>query len=193
MPIFCFCFQYFIKWPSLFQAVLESPAPNHEDDNDLWSQGYMLPGDDNSPMKRWSRENKWCRPSCIPISVILILIFLVVLLPVLDHATDKAEQIINHSPINMCNRSCRYKLLRRTYFISQDLFTLQYISGWKYTRRDVISQQFNAISFHFWNLVKSHRCCRTFYRDCFILLDFKKRGRFSRPIFIRGGHLFNLL
>lgn len=38
---------------------------------------------------RWGGAQGWCRPSCIPITVILILIVLVVLLPLLDHAADK--------------------------------------------------------------------------------------------------------
>lgn len=55
---------------------------------------------------RWGSKNGWCRPSCIPISVILILIFLVVLLPVLDQATEKALQKLNNrhnaNPSNIC-------------------------------------------------------------------------------------------
>lgn len=38
--------------------------------------------------QRWGAQS-WCRPSCIPITIILILIVLVVLLPLLDHAADK--------------------------------------------------------------------------------------------------------
>jgi len=38
--------------------------------------------------QRWGAQG-WCRPSCIPITIILILIVLVVLLPLLDHAADK--------------------------------------------------------------------------------------------------------
>lgn len=62
-------------------------------------------------MIRWGKKGQWCRPSCIPISFILILIFLVVLLPLLDHATEKALQILNFSTKNSCNSSCRISLV----------------------------------------------------------------------------------
>lgn len=83
----------------------------HDEDSDLWNQGYMLPGEDNSPIRRWGRKRSWCRPSCIPISIILILIFLVVLLPLLDHTVEKAEQILNRLSAETCNNSCSISLV----------------------------------------------------------------------------------
>ncbi|XP_012270908.1 phospholipase D3 isoform X2 [Orussus abietinus] len=61
-----------------------------DDDLELWDQsGFMLRNDVDDPLTgaKWGGQG-WCRPSCIPITVILILIVLVVLLPLLD-AADK--------------------------------------------------------------------------------------------------------
>ncbi|XP_048516453.1 5'-3' exonuclease PLD3-like [Dendroctonus ponderosae] len=59
---------------------------------------------------RWGGNNKWCRPSCIPITIICTLIFLVVLLPVLDHAAERALDQINSHDNNACN-SCSLTLV----------------------------------------------------------------------------------
>lgn len=75
-----------------FQTVLESnsrdpiQAPIGDvDDFELWDYSQML---------RQQQRYKWnngtvCKPSCIPIFFILILIVLVVLLPLLDSHNDK--------------------------------------------------------------------------------------------------------
>ncbi|XP_018571757.1 phospholipase D3 isoform X2 [Anoplophora glabripennis] len=68
----------------------------------------MIPSDADSPPARWGNKNKWCRPSCIPISIICILIFLVVLLPLLDHAAEKALLEINS--MDTCNNTCKLSL-----------------------------------------------------------------------------------
>ncbi|XP_012528482.1 5'-3' exonuclease PLD3 [Monomorium pharaonis] len=72
-------------------ARLDVNSPGGDDDLDLWDQtGFMLRTDVDDPLThaKWGAQN-WCRPSCIPITIILILIVLVVLLPLLDHAADK--------------------------------------------------------------------------------------------------------
>ncbi|XP_065170426.1 5'-3' exonuclease PLD3-like [Atheta coriaria] len=89
-------------------TVLEAPTLSNDEEGELWHHGYVIPSDhDSSPSRRWGSKNGWCRPSCIPISVILILIFLVVLLPVLDQATEKALQKLNNrhnaNPSNICS------------------------------------------------------------------------------------------
>ncbi|KAK4881376.1 hypothetical protein RN001_004695 [Aquatica leii] len=92
-------------------TVLESPTgTGHDEENDIWSQTYMLPGEgDHTALKRWGQKQAWCKPSCIPISIILILIFLVVLLPLLDHAMEKADAeiipMISGSPPDACSVS----------------------------------------------------------------------------------------
>ncbi|XP_070164828.1 5'-3' exonuclease PLD3 [Polyergus mexicanus] len=72
-------------------ARLDVNSPGGDDDFELWDQsGFMLRNDMDDPLTntKWGAQN-WCRPSCIPITIILILIVLVVLLPLLDHAADK--------------------------------------------------------------------------------------------------------
>lgn len=71
-------------------ARLDVNSPGGDDDFELWDQsGFMLRNDvDDLTNPKWGAQS-WCRPSCIPITIILILIVLVVLLPLLDHAADK--------------------------------------------------------------------------------------------------------
>ncbi|EZA57925.1 Phospholipase D3 [Ooceraea biroi] len=72
-------------------ARLDVNSPGGDDDLELWDQsGFMLRHDMDDPLAnaKWGAQS-WCRPSCIPITIILILIVLVVLLPLLDHAADK--------------------------------------------------------------------------------------------------------
>ncbi|KAF5298271.1 hypothetical protein FQR65_LT09782 [Abscondita terminalis] len=94
-------------------TVLESPTSiSHDEENDIWSQTYMLPGDnDNSALKRWGQKQAWCKPSCIPISIILILIFLVVLLPLLDHAMEKANTPIVPLMSGLSPNTCKVSLV----------------------------------------------------------------------------------
>jgi hypothetical protein len=79
------------KFPGLvsLQTVLESsnrdPAngPIGDDDFELWDQSQMLR---NQNRYKWNHGagGVVCKPSCIPIMFILVLIILVVLLPLLD-------------------------------------------------------------------------------------------------------------
>jgi len=108
-----------IKIPTLsksnqnfLQTVLESPSVSHEEENDIWSHTYMLPGEnDHGAFKRWGQKRAWCKPSCIPITVILILIFLVVLLPLLDHAMERAEPSMLLLPSGVCQNPCSISLV----------------------------------------------------------------------------------
>ena len=91
-----------------FQTVLESaptPGQQPEDDFELWDQSQMLHADSHRPL--W-RKGTICKPSCIPITVILVLIVLVVLLPLLDHNNDKHTL---HKPSNessfVCSDACK--------------------------------------------------------------------------------------
>ncbi|EEC05248.1 hypothetical protein IscW_ISCW003994 [Ixodes scapularis] len=45
----------------------------------------------------------WFRPSCIPISIILVLVVLVVLFPLLGHSRDPRA---SHGPLSKCKESC---------------------------------------------------------------------------------------
>ncbi|XP_024936685.1 phospholipase D3 isoform X2 [Cephus cinctus] len=97
-------------------ARLDVNSPSGDDDLELWDQsGFMLRGDVDDPLtnSKWGAQG-WCRPSCIPITVILILIVLVVLLPLLDHAADK--HLLNSTNSNndsslTCMDSCRVSLV----------------------------------------------------------------------------------
>ncbi|XP_017783984.1 PREDICTED: phospholipase D3 isoform X2 [Nicrophorus vespilloides] len=93
-------------------TVLEGPVLSNDEESDLWNHGYVMPTDhNNSPARRWGNKGSWCRPSCIPISIILILIFLVVLLPLLDQATEKALQKLNAPAQENCQNTCRIQLV----------------------------------------------------------------------------------
>ncbi|XP_063906501.1 5'-3' exonuclease PLD3-like isoform X2 [Zophobas morio] len=92
-------------------TVLEDHAANHDEDNHLWGHGYTQSECDGSPIRKWGQKNKWCRPSCIPISLICILIFLVVLLPLLDHATERALEELNRAVPASCINTCSLSLV----------------------------------------------------------------------------------
>lgn len=94
-------------------ARLDVNSPG-DDDLELWDQtGFMLRTDvdDHLTNGKWGKQG-WCRPSCIPISIILILIVLVVLLPLLDHAADKYS--LNATALNLestCMEHCNISLV----------------------------------------------------------------------------------
>ncbi|KAI4504438.1 hypothetical protein M0802_000909 [Mischocyttarus mexicanus] len=95
-------------------ARLDVNSSTGDDELELWDQsGFMLRNDVDDPLTnaKWGAQG-WCRPSCIPITVILILIVLVVLLPLLDHATDKL--VLNSTSIDpelTCMDSCSISLV----------------------------------------------------------------------------------
>ncbi|KAG5684408.1 hypothetical protein PVAND_013643 [Polypedilum vanderplanki] len=72
-------------------TVLESnnrdlnQVPVGDDDFELWDYSQMLR---NQQRYKWNNNGMVCKPSCIPIFFILILIVLVVLLPLLDSHND---------------------------------------------------------------------------------------------------------
>uniref|UniRef100_A0A6B2EFG0 Putative phospholipase d n=1 Tax=Phlebotomus kandelakii TaxID=1109342 RepID=A0A6B2EFG0_9DIPT len=87
-------------------TVLESNTNTAQDDDfELWDQHSDMLREQQGPM--WG-HNAWCKPSCIPISVILILIVLVVLLPLLDHSNEKAANRLNTF---LCQDSCNIQLV----------------------------------------------------------------------------------
>ncbi|XP_046592774.1 5'-3' exonuclease PLD3 isoform X2 [Neodiprion lecontei] len=97
-------------------ARLDVNSPSGGDDDlEMWDQsGFMLRGDADDPLtnSKWGAQG-WCRPSCIPITVILILIVLVVLLPLLDHAGDKhsSNSTFGNDPGSTCMDSCKINLV----------------------------------------------------------------------------------
>ncbi|XP_055713757.1 5'-3' exonuclease PLD3-like isoform X2 [Phlebotomus papatasi] len=89
-------------------TVLESNTNTAQDDDfELWDQHSEMLREQQGPM--WG-HNSWCKPSCIPISVILILIVLVVLLPLLDHSNEKSASRLNDSSF-LCQDTCNIQLV----------------------------------------------------------------------------------
>ncbi|XP_063987276.1 5'-3' exonuclease PLD3-like isoform X3 [Diachasmimorpha longicaudata] len=94
-------------------ARLDATSPPTEDDLELWDHsGFMLRSDfdDHLTHSKWGAQG-WCRPSCIPISIILVLIVLVVLLPLLDHAEPKHLSNSRNDSEFMCMNSCKISLV----------------------------------------------------------------------------------
>ncbi|XP_059618534.1 5'-3' exonuclease PLD3-like isoform X2 [Phlebotomus argentipes] len=88
-------------------TVLESNTNTAQDDDfELWDQHSEMLREQQGPM--WG-HNAWCKPSCIPISVILILIVLVVLLPLLDHSSEKTNRLSDSA--FLCPDSCNIQLV----------------------------------------------------------------------------------
>lgn len=90
-----------------FQTVLENNAPGApgDDDFELWDQSQMLA---HQQRNVYNKTSVCCKPSCIPITFILILIVLVVLLPLLDHQNDKQVAKSNSTFGGMCPDACRW-------------------------------------------------------------------------------------
>ncbi|XP_011315372.1 phospholipase D3 isoform X2 [Fopius arisanus] len=94
-------------------AKLDATSPPTDDDLELWDHsGFMLRSDfdDHLTHSKWGAQG-WCRPSCIPISIILILIVLVVLLPLLDHTDHKHLNNWRNESEFMCMSSCKISLV----------------------------------------------------------------------------------
>ncbi|EFN84877.1 Phospholipase D3 [Harpegnathos saltator] len=95
-------------------ARLDVNSPSGDDDLELWDQsGFMLRSDVDDPLTnaKWGAQG-WCRPSCIPITIILVLIVLVVLLPLLDHAAEKyALKAGAFDDESMCMDRCAVSLV----------------------------------------------------------------------------------
>ncbi|XP_021935542.1 phospholipase D3-like isoform X3 [Zootermopsis nevadensis] len=77
---------------------------------ELWDSRFMLRGDHEPEIgynhARWGPRG-WCKPSCIPITIILILIVLVVLLPLME---QKEVDYAKSSSIS-CPQTCRFSLV----------------------------------------------------------------------------------
>lgn len=86
------------------------------DDYDDWDSRYMLRSDQDDFGDKYNDmwgQKGWFKPSCVPISIILILIVLVVLLPLLDHADKQAQASLvkNLEQLHQCRSSCRFTLV----------------------------------------------------------------------------------
>ncbi|XP_058793368.1 5'-3' exonuclease PLD3-like isoform X2 [Phymastichus coffea] len=99
-------------------ARLDVNSPACDDEFDFWDQtGFMLRNDIDDPFNhgRWGSAQDWCRPSCIPITIILVLIFLVVLLPLLDQKEERQNlnttYLMNDSEFAACMSECNMSLV----------------------------------------------------------------------------------
>lgn len=76
---------------------------------ELWDSRFMLRGDHEPEIgykyNKWGPRG-WCKPSCIPITIILVLIVLVVLLPLME----QKEADCNKSSLS-CPQTCRFSLV----------------------------------------------------------------------------------
>lgn len=93
--------------------MLENNTPAGDDDFELWDQNQMLRSEQqNLYSSRWG-PGGWCRPSCIPITVIFTLIVLVVLLPLLENTNDPRTAYAGRgmSSPYVCSDRCRIQLV----------------------------------------------------------------------------------
>ncbi|XP_067006236.2 5'-3' exonuclease PLD3 [Anabrus simplex] len=88
---------------------------SEEAELELWDSRFMLRGDhEPEPTFRNARwgPRGWCKPSCIPITIILILIVLVVLLPLVDNQSVNEKPVKpTVPPVQLCKNSCRFSLV----------------------------------------------------------------------------------
>ncbi|KPJ14385.1 Phospholipase D3 [Papilio machaon] len=97
-------------------TVLESGsvgnASSSDEELEQWEQIFMMRDENgNSYNDKRKKRSIWCRPSCIPVSIVILLIILVVLVPLLDqpnvpHAASSQEPVTVH-----CSDECRLSLV----------------------------------------------------------------------------------
>jgi len=81
---------------------------------DEWDSRFMLRSDQDDFTDRYNEmwgQKGWFKPSCIPISIILVLIVLVVLLPLLDAADKHNKSTLNVGSGRECVHSCKMSLV----------------------------------------------------------------------------------
>ncbi|CAH2047776.1 unnamed protein product, partial [Iphiclides podalirius] len=107
-------FKEFLKLK--IKTVLESGsvgnASSSDEELEQWEQIFMMRDENgNSYNDKRKKRSIWCRPSCIPVSIVILLIVLVVLVPLLDqpnvaHVSSAAAPITVH-----CSDECRMSLV----------------------------------------------------------------------------------
>ncbi|XP_038214207.1 5'-3' exonuclease PLD3-like isoform X1 [Zerene cesonia] len=96
-------------------TVLESGsvgnASSSDEELEQWEQIFMMRDENgNSYHDKRKKRSIWCRPSCIPVSIVILLIVLVVLVPLLDqpniaHVLPSAARDLH------CSDECRLSLV----------------------------------------------------------------------------------
>ncbi|XP_054289745.1 5'-3' exonuclease PLD3-like [Macrosteles quadrilineatus] len=98
------------------KQILDRGSSLPSDDYDDWESRYMMRtdfddfGDKHSEV--WGQKG-WFKPSCVPISIILVLIVLVVLLPLLENAERQAQAAaqIDWEQLRKCQAQCKFSLV----------------------------------------------------------------------------------
>ncbi|XP_055913518.1 5'-3' exonuclease PLD3-like [Eupeodes corollae] len=79
-----------------------------DDDFEPWAQLNTLRADaDQDPWRKY----RWFNPSCIPITLIFILIFVIVLLPLFDPITENPPHAVLNGTNYVCTDKCRIQLV----------------------------------------------------------------------------------
>ncbi|XP_004921723.1 5'-3' exonuclease PLD3 isoform X2 [Bombyx mori] len=98
------------------KTVLESGsvgnASSSDEELEQWEQIFMMRDENgNSYNDKRRKRSIWCRPSCIPVSIVIILIVLVVLVPLLDQQNAMHLNTAN-APVSLhCSDECRLSLV----------------------------------------------------------------------------------
>ncbi|CAH2084564.1 unnamed protein product [Euphydryas editha] len=101
---------------NLIKTVLESGsvgnASSSDEELEQWEQIFMMRDENgNSYNDKRKKRSIWCRPSCIPVSIVIVLIVLVVLVPLLDQPNlTQASPTIAHVDLH-CSDECRFSLV----------------------------------------------------------------------------------
>lgn len=99
------------KGPEKDKRVFDS-GPSHDFED--WDSHFMLrtDPDDFGRNDEWGQTG-WFKPSCVPITIILILIVLVVLLPLMDNNERLESKTVQHnlSDILSCQQYCKFSLV----------------------------------------------------------------------------------
>ncbi|XP_073955099.1 5'-3' exonuclease PLD3-like isoform X2 [Choristoneura fumiferana] len=99
-----------------FETVLESGsvgnASSSDEELEQWEQIFMMRDENgNSYNDKRKKKSIWCRPSCIPVSIVIVLIVLVVLVPLLDQP-NLAQVLPPNAPVALhCSDECRLSLV----------------------------------------------------------------------------------
>ncbi|XP_061714515.1 5'-3' exonuclease PLD3-like isoform X1 [Cydia pomonella] len=96
-------------------TVLESGsvgnASSSDEELEQWEQIFMMRDENgNSYNDKRKKKSIWCRPSCIPVSIVIVLIVLVVLVPLLDQPNIAPALPTAPAPL-YCSDECRLSLV----------------------------------------------------------------------------------
>ncbi|KAI8421877.1 hypothetical protein MSG28_009809 [Choristoneura fumiferana] len=75
-------------------------ASSSDEELEQWEQIFMMRDENgNSYNDKRKKKSIWCRPSCIPVSIVIVLIVLVVLVPLLDQPNLAQVRSLNFSKL----------------------------------------------------------------------------------------------